>query len=217
MNDKSAKSPDRCREFSERIPQFLDGTLPDSEFPAMETHRRECGDCARALLEEERIKSLMSEIGDAPVPADFRDRVLRAWRVRQDHVKDSLPASTLHRLQIVFVVFAIVLLALPAARISLLSAASSLSSAVDNLPPEYREGLRISFELPSYPETVATLQTWQGGLFEWLGDLGSALTPWTGWLWGGLILAIVIAAGSFRWLRTASQVTLQKEKRAQWR
>jgi hypothetical protein len=195
MPDKPNKPRNRCGEFKEKVPEFLDGSLHEDEFLFMEAHRRECADCAKALFEEERMSLLMAEIPNIRVPSDFRDRVIRAWRLRRDRVKDALPVSTLRLLQVVFVVFVVVLLALPAARISLLSAASNLSSALDNLPPEYRQGVRISFELPSYAETVATAQTWQGKIFESLGNLGSALAPWTGWLWAGLVFSAVVASG----------------------
>lgn len=137
---------------------------------------------------------LMAEIPEVNVPPDFRDRVVRAWRLKRDRVQNSIPFSTLRYVQIIFALFLIAVLSLPASRISLLSAASDLSSAINNLPPEYRQGVQISFEIPSYAQSVATLQTWIGQLFEWLANFGSALAPWTTWLLAILIISAFVAS-----------------------
>ena len=144
MKDKSAKSNDQCREFAEKIPGFLASSLPETDFLAMEAHRQECAACAKLLFDEERVMRLMAEIPEVNVPPDFRDRVVRAWRLKRDRVQNSIPFSTLRYVQIIFALFLIAVLSLPASRISLLSAASDLSSAINNLPPEYRQGVQIS-------------------------------------------------------------------------
>ena len=155
--------------------------------------------------------SLMAELPWVEVPSDFRDRVLRAWRVKRGLVRETFPQGSLIRVQLILGALVAVLLVLPAVRISLLSAASGLAGAFDRLPPEYREGLSFTFELPTWRETVAWLQVWAGKLFEWLGNIGSAMAPWTIWLYAGLLVSIGLAVVGLIWMRSAGNMELLKK------
>jgi len=191
-----------CAEFLDRIENFLAGTLPEDVQIEFEKHRIECPRCRKAIVEEERVRWLMSRVPAIEAPADFRDRVLRAWRLRRDMVTQTFPVATVKRLQILLGAILVVLLLLPMARESLFAAAKNLEGAVDRLPAEYGKGLEISFTLPTLSEVGIYFRLWQAKLFEFMGNLGSSLADWTGWLWAALVLLLVLAVVNFRWLRS---------------
>ncbi len=212
MNAKNRNYKTACEEFRDKVGAFREGTLDESEHLKLEAHRVECGRCRRALREEERVSLLMAEVRPVEVSPDFRDRVLRAWRLRRDRVKEQVPVRLLNGLQIGMLVVATVLLMLPMVRLSLISSAYQLTSALDRLPPEYRQGIEVSFSIPTMAEINAHFQVWQGKIFESLGDVGIVLAPWTGWIWGALILSVLLAAVSV-W-RVKSIIPLEKRERA---
>jgi len=201
MNMLSGKKENICAEFTEKLDGFRRGELPEDEYLRLEAHRTECARCHRALEEEERVEALMAELPDVEVSPDFRDRVLRAWRLKRDTVKEALPERTIRSLQIGLAIVAAVLLFLPMARTSLYVSANRLNSAFDRIPPEYREGLEISFTLPTWAEISAQLQVWQGQMFESMGNFGAAIAPWSGWLWGVCIVGLALAAWNVWWFR----------------
>lgn len=197
----SGKS-DNCAEFRDHIREFLDGSLDEAVHTRLETHRLDCPVCKKAVEEEQKVMALMSEVPDVGVPVDFRDRVLRAWRLRRESVKESFPAASLKRIQLITSVIVVILLLLPMARVSLITAASRLMGALDRLPPEYRGGIDVTFSVPTWAEMVATVQVWQGRLFESMGEMGSAITPWSGWLWATLILVAMLVVVNFLYLKS---------------
>lgn len=211
MNMLFGKKENICDEFTEKLDRFRHGELPEDEFLRLEAHRSVCARCRRALEEEERIESLMAELPEVEVSPDFRDRVLRAWRVKRDTVKEALPERTIRSLQVALAIVAAVLLLLPMARTSLYIAANRLTGAFDRIPPEYREGLEISFTLPTWAEISAQMQVWQGRLFESMGDIGATIAPWSGWLWGLFIVALLLAAWNVWWFRMRLPVS-EKER-----
>lgn len=212
MTKEFLKSKDLCAEFLDRISEFREGSLPEDVYLRLEAHRQECTRCQMALREEERIASLMSAIPPVEAPPDFRDRVLRAWRVRRDAVKEAVPASTLSWMQTGLLIVLAILLALPVARASLFSSARWLTTALDRLPPEYRAGIEISFRVPTLAEMGARVQTWEGKLFEWLGEIGSVLAPWTGWMWGALVLCLLLGVTSLWLFKSRQTVWLRKQR-----
>ncbi len=195
------KSPDTCTEFLDNLRAFRAGTLSEDTQIRLETHRLECPKCQKALVEEERVALLMAEIPQTEAPADFRDRVLRAWRLKRDAVRDTLPFASIKRLQIGLGIFIAVVLLLPMARNALFASASNLTGALDRLPDELREGIPVSFNIPTWAEISAYFQVWQGKLFEWMGETGAVIAPWSGWLVGLVVLLLILAAGNLFWLR----------------
>lgn len=183
---------DPCTEFLENIDAFREGRLTDDVWPALESHRLVCKRCRDALVEEEKFARLMSEIPLVEVPPDFRDNVLRKWRLKRDSVKDAIPVKTIRTLQIAFAAIIVALILLPIVRIQLLASSGNLLKAFDRVPPELREGLEITFNIPTWAEIAAWFQVWQGRLFGFLGDSGSVLAPWSGWLWFAFTVSVAV-------------------------
>lgn len=74
-----------CRQFVEDVTAYLDGALPESVVALIESHLADCPHC-REYLNEMRltvIKTRALDDSDADaMPADVRDRLMRAFRER---------------------------------------------------------------------------------------------------------------------------------------
>jgi hypothetical protein len=192
-----------CDRFADNIAAFLDGTLSETDFLLMETHRATCYSCAKALVEEEKFRVVMAEIPTVEVPSDFRDRVLRSWRIKHDTVDRAISADLMKKMILILGAVAIVLLMLPSARVALFSTASQLSGAIDRIPQQYRSGIEVSFRLPTIPMIHAWLQVWQGRVYENLGNLGSAIAPWISFFRIAIALSVIaiVIITRLSWIR----------------
>ncbi|HEX9744050.1 MAG TPA: hypothetical protein VGB30_01350 [bacterium] len=184
------KSP--CDEFREYVSEFREGLLDESTYLKLESHRSECKNCSGVLAEEEKFASMMSEIPEMLPSPDFRDRVLRAWRVKRSSVEEKVRTDLLRKIQYGLYALTAFLLVLPLVRNSLMASGNFLRDSYDRLPEEYREGIQISLTLPTWQEIIARFQVLQGSIFEGLGNTGSAIAPYSGWLWFGLVTGILI-------------------------
>ena len=76
-----------CRQFVEDVTAYLDGTLPDSVVVLIESHLADCPHC-REYLNEMRLTVIktraLDEVDVDAMPADLRDRLLRAFRDRDE-------------------------------------------------------------------------------------------------------------------------------------
>ncbi len=194
--------PDPCTEFIDSLPAFRDGILPEDTHTKLEMHRMDCASCQKVLMEEQKVSSLMAEIQPAEVPLGFRDKVLREWRLRRDTVKKTIPAVSIGRIQVALAAVLVWVLLLPMVRLQLLSSGHKLIGTLDRLPPEYREGIDITFNVPTFAEMSATFMVWQGGILESMGELGSVIAPWSGWLWSALVVTGILAAVHFFFLKS---------------
>ena len=192
-----------CDRFTDNIAAFHDGTLSETDFLQMETHRATCDSCAKALVEEEKFRAMMAEIPTVEVSSDFRDRVLRSWRIKNDTVDRAISVDLMKKMILVLGAVAIVLLMLPSARMALFSTASYLSGSLDRIPEQYRSGIEVSFRLPSIPMIHAWLQVWQGRVYENLGNLGSAIAPWISFLRIAIALSVIaiVIITRLSWIR----------------
>jgi anti-sigma factor RsiW len=81
----SAAAAYMCRQFVEDVTAYLDGALPDSVVALIEAHLADCPHC-REYLNEMRLTVIKTRaLEDADVdgmPADVRDRLMRAFRER---------------------------------------------------------------------------------------------------------------------------------------
>ena len=180
---------DLCGEFRDKVSEFRDGILPEDTLVRLESHRMECRACQNALAEEEKIAAMMARIPNVEVSPDFRDKVLRAWRLRKESVSERIQIGLLKRVQVVLIGLTAVLLILPFGRTSFLYYGSVLSNAFEHLPPEYRQGIQLSITVPTYGASIAKLQVLEGSILQSIGEFGSAIAPWSAWLY------ILLAAG----------------------
>jgi anti-sigma factor RsiW len=70
----TAKPTPTCRHLLERVSLYLDGELPAMECHEIERHCRECADCAGVVDGLRRTIGLCRQVGQAPLPADVRER-----------------------------------------------------------------------------------------------------------------------------------------------
>ena len=202
-----------CDRFLDKVAEFREGLLDEETQIYFEAHRIDCARCQKALLDEEKIAAMISDVPGLKASPDFRDRVLREWRLRRDKVTDTLPVETLKRVQIVLWAVVAGLLFLPMVRESLQLAASRLSGALERLPVESRERIPITVEIPTWAEISATLQVWQGNIFGALGEFGTAVAPWTGWLLAAVVVAVIIAVANYYWMRSRIDVQSKSKER----
>jgi len=196
---KHTKRYNPCDEFTLHIREFIDGTLDEITHLRLEAHRIECERCSRVLAQEQDVISLMSEIPpEGVVPADFRDRVLREYRIRRDRVRDAYPLLSLKKVQIALGVFAGILLLLVILRLPLLESAGILSGTPD--PAD--DGMEVTFTLPSVDQVTTWFQQWSGELFEGMGNVGTAMAPLTSWLFVILAISIVLGILNIRKITT---------------
>jgi len=83
----SAAATYMCRQFVEDVTAYLDGALPDHQVLLVEAHLADCPHC-REYLREMRLtviktRALNDEDVDA-MPADVRDRLMQAFRERDE-------------------------------------------------------------------------------------------------------------------------------------
>ena len=83
----SAAATYMCRRFVEDVTAYLDGALPESVVAIIEGHLADCPHC-REYLREMRLtvmktRALNDDDVDA-MPADLRDRLMRAFRERDE-------------------------------------------------------------------------------------------------------------------------------------
>ncbi len=67
-----------CKEFKELISEYIDGALPKDRMQAMEQHLELCIACKREYEELARVKALLGETKEVPLPANFDDRMKAA-------------------------------------------------------------------------------------------------------------------------------------------
>ncbi len=83
----SAAAAYMCRQFVEDVTAYLDGALPDSVVVLIESHLADCPHC-REYLQEMRLTVIktraLDEVDVDAMPADLRDRLLRAFRDRDE-------------------------------------------------------------------------------------------------------------------------------------
>jgi len=74
-----------CRQFVEDVTAYLEGALPDSVVVLIESHLADCPHCREYLNEMRLTVVKIRALDDADVaamPADLRDRLLRAFDER---------------------------------------------------------------------------------------------------------------------------------------
>ncbi len=59
----------RCQEALNLISLHLDGTLAEEQVHALELHMAKCGDCAREMKIQEKLASVLREIGSEEIQA----------------------------------------------------------------------------------------------------------------------------------------------------
>ena len=64
-----------CEQALERLQEFIDRELPDSEYESVERHQRRCRSCFSRKEFESRLKQRLSALSSDDVPATWRDRI----------------------------------------------------------------------------------------------------------------------------------------------
>jgi anti-sigma factor RsiW len=64
----------QCRELLAQISAYLDGELGAVACAAIEEHCAGCGECAGVIEDLKKTMALCRDAGQAPLPADVRDR-----------------------------------------------------------------------------------------------------------------------------------------------
>jgi anti-sigma factor RsiW len=76
-----------CRQFVEDVTAYLEGALPAATVALVEAHLADCPHCREYLAQmQQTIASTraLSEHDVATMPAEVRERLLRAFRQRRD-------------------------------------------------------------------------------------------------------------------------------------
>lgn len=68
-----------CDEIVELVTAYLDGSLPEAERIAFETHLAECPGCDRFLAQFHRTIELLGELPDDALSVPGRQRLLDAF------------------------------------------------------------------------------------------------------------------------------------------
>lgn len=74
-NDRMRPS-DRCRGFSDRYQEYLDGTLPKQESLELFLHVRECAACHQRLEQTKQVFHLLDSLPPVPVAENFNEKIL---------------------------------------------------------------------------------------------------------------------------------------------
>jgi anti-sigma factor (TIGR02949 family) len=64
-----------CERALERLVEFVDGELPESEHDGVEQHLRICRDCCSRMEFESRLKERLAALSGDDAPSKTRDRV----------------------------------------------------------------------------------------------------------------------------------------------
>jgi len=83
----SAAATYMCRQFVEDVTAYLEGVLPESVVVIIEGHLADCPHCSEYLREMRltvmKTRALNDDDVDA-MPADVRDRLMQAFRERNE-------------------------------------------------------------------------------------------------------------------------------------
>jgi hypothetical protein len=79
------ESPERitCREVTELVTEYVEGTLGAHETALFEQHLNFCDGCDSYVDQMRTTIAAVGRIGEADVPADMRERLLAAFRDRR--------------------------------------------------------------------------------------------------------------------------------------
>jgi anti-sigma factor RsiW len=80
-----------CDEFVELVTAYLEGTLPEAERVAFETHLAECPGCDRYLAQFHRTIELLGELPGDALSAPSRRRLLDAFANRRGRTGPDTP------------------------------------------------------------------------------------------------------------------------------
>ena len=83
----SAASAYVCRQFVEDVTAYLDGALPDEIVMLVELHLADCPHCREYLSQMQQTIALSRALTEHDVdamPAEVRDRLMEAFRKRDD-------------------------------------------------------------------------------------------------------------------------------------
>jgi anti-sigma factor RsiW len=80
-------APYVCRQFVEDVTAYLEGALPDEVAVLVEAHLADCPHCREYLHQMRQTIALTHQLGDEEIdamPADVRERLMQAFRDRED-------------------------------------------------------------------------------------------------------------------------------------
>jgi anti-sigma factor RsiW len=83
----STSAPYVCKQFVEDVTAYLDGALPETVMALVEEHLADCPHCREYLAQMRETIALTRALTEHEVdvmPADVRDRLMRAFREQRD-------------------------------------------------------------------------------------------------------------------------------------
>lgn len=69
-----------CKEYFERISEYLDGELDDDICRKIERHLQDCPECRKCLNSLEKTTQLCKEAGKEEIPVDISERLRSTLR-----------------------------------------------------------------------------------------------------------------------------------------
>lgn len=82
----------RCKYVKQKLDRYIQGDLPGPISKKIEQHLHKCSGCADALIRTGKLDELFEDVSSAPVPEDFRERVMQRVRQRQQISQTKGPA-----------------------------------------------------------------------------------------------------------------------------
>jgi len=95
--DKNPTSrSDGCIQYTGKLQDYVDGTLPKTESMELFLHLRDCSSCQHELAELEQVLEMLNTLPQREVPVDFNSRILasipyQAYKDMEPIRRDRLP------------------------------------------------------------------------------------------------------------------------------
>lgn len=78
-----------CREITNLLADYLEGSLDPKTAEALEAHLSGCRTCDNFLQTYQTTTTLLRDLGEEEVPGELKDRVLRFFRERRGRSQGS--------------------------------------------------------------------------------------------------------------------------------
>lgn len=72
-----------CREITNLLADYLEGSLDPQTAEALEAHLSDCRTCDNFMATYKTTTALLRELGEEQIPLELKDRLLRFFRERQ--------------------------------------------------------------------------------------------------------------------------------------
>jgi anti-sigma factor RsiW len=84
MEEMAEPSAMECRQIAELLGDYLDGTLPKPMRDLLEWHIEGCPPCVAFVNTYRGTVKVTGQLGDIPIPAELKQRLLKVLRTRAD-------------------------------------------------------------------------------------------------------------------------------------